>query len=141
MLLAKLYRVKLTEPSLGTYFIQPLRAVFLAPGQAGGILGRRALACRGLAGIPCEGEGRRPRDSLHQPDREIRSDQITGRTWGEKGKTPVARRSGNPFSVKAMSAISTKGRMHFMVLTESFTAEVMCHFLNRLAGAYSASQF
>lgn len=51
----------------------------------------------------------------------VRSDQVTGRTWGEKGKTPVVRRSGNRFSVNAMSAISTKGRMHFMVFTESFT--------------------
>ncbi|MER7338939.1 hypothetical protein ABT403_14005 [Streptomyces sp. NPDC000075] len=30
-------------------------------------------------------------------------------TWGEKGRTPVARRSGNRFSVSAISAISTKG--------------------------------
>lgn len=29
----------------------------------------------------------------------IRSDRVTGRTWGEKGKTPVVRRSGNQFSV------------------------------------------
>ncbi|WP_032765906.1 transposase [Streptomyces sp. CNS654] len=39
----------------------------------------------------------------------IRSDQVTGRTWGEKGRTPVVRRSGNRFSVNAMSAISTSG--------------------------------
>ncbi len=48
----------------------------------------------------------------------IRSDQVTGRTWDEKGRTPVVRRSGNRFSVNAMSAISTKGRMRFMVFTE-----------------------
>ncbi|WP_443075917.1 transposase [Streptomyces sp. TRM 70351] len=66
----------------------------------------------------------------------IRSDQVTGRTWGEKGRTPVVRRSGNRFSVNAMSAISTKGRMHFMVFAESFTAEVMCRFLDRLAGHF-----
>ncbi|WP_374772188.1 transposase [Streptomyces sp. NBC_01310] len=35
-----------------------------------------------------------------------------------------------------MSAISTKGRMHFMVFTASFTAEVMCRFLDRLAGHF-----
>ncbi|WUL20690.1 transposase [Streptomyces sp. NBC_00353] len=35
-----------------------------------------------------------------------------------------------------MSAISTKGRMYFMVFTESFTAEVMCRFLDRLAGHF-----
>ncbi|WP_437099857.1 IS630 family transposase [Streptomyces sp. enrichment culture] len=66
----------------------------------------------------------------------IRSDQVTGRTWGEKGRTPVVRRSGNRFSVNAMSAISTRGRMHFMVFAEHFTAEVMCRFLDRLAGRF-----
>ncbi|MFC8012640.1 transposase [Streptomyces cinereoruber] len=35
-----------------------------------------------------------------------------------------------------MSAISTRGRMHFMVFTESFTAEVMCRFLHRLVGYF-----
>lgn len=44
----------------------------------------------------------------------------------------MVRRSGNRFSVNAMSAISTKGRMHFMV----FTAEVMCRFPERLAGHF-----
>ncbi|MER5218655.1 IS630 family transposase [Streptomyces sp. NPDC002838] len=66
----------------------------------------------------------------------IRSDQVAGRTWGAKGCTPVVRRTGNRFSVNAMSAISTKGRMHFMVFTETFDADVMCRFLNRLAGHF-----
>ncbi|WP_443046635.1 IS630 family transposase [Streptomyces sp. DSM 40750] len=66
----------------------------------------------------------------------IRSDQVTGRTWGAKGCTPVVRRTGNRFSVNAMSAISTKGRMHFMVFTETFDADVMCRFLERLAGHF-----
>lgn len=35
-----------------------------------------------------------------------------------------------------MSAISTKGRMHFMVFTESFDATVMCRFLARLVGHF-----
>ncbi|WP_432147507.1 hypothetical protein [Streptomyces sp. bgisy029] len=35
-----------------------------------------------------------------------------------------------------MSAISTKGRMHFMVFTETFDAQVMCRFLVRLAGHF-----
>lgn len=46
------------------------------------------------------------------------------------------RRTSNRFSVNAMSAISTKGRMHFMVFAESFTAEVMCRFLDRIAGHF-----
>ncbi|MEU2874703.1 IS630 family transposase, partial [Streptomyces olivoreticuli] len=62
----------------------------------------------------------------------VRSGQVTGRTWGAKGRTPVVRRTGSRFSVNAMSAISTKGRMHFMVFTEAFDAPVMCRFLDRL---------
>ncbi|MBB5940376.1 hypothetical protein FHS42_007474 [Streptomyces zagrosensis] len=66
----------------------------------------------------------------------VRSDPGHPPHLGEKGKRPVGRRSGNRFAANAMSAISTKGRMHFMVFTESFTAEVMCRFLDRLAGYF-----
>ncbi|MET4661688.1 transposase [Streptomyces sp. PvP037] len=66
----------------------------------------------------------------------IRSDQVTGRTWGEKGRAPIVCRTGNRFSVNAMSAISAKVRMHFMVFTETFDAKVMCRFLDRLIGHF-----
>ena len=56
----------------------------------------------------------------------IRSDQVSGRTWGERGRTPIVRRTGNRISVNAMSAIGTKDCTHFMVFTESFDANVMC---------------
>ncbi len=36
----------------------------------------------------------------------------------------------------SMSAISTRGRMHFMVFTETFDAQVMCRFLARLTGHF-----
>ncbi|EDY43281.1 cation diffusion facilitator family transporter [Streptomyces sp. SPB074] len=48
----------------------------------------------------------------------------------------MVRRTGNRFSVNAMSAFSTKGRMHFMVFTESFDATVMCRFLARVVGHF-----
>lgn len=64
----------------------------------------------------------------------IRSDQVTARAWGKKGRTPIVRRTGNRFSVSAMCAISTKGRMHFTVFTKTFGASVMCRFLERLTG-------
>ncbi|WP_327105360.1 transposase, partial [Streptomyces sp. Wh19] len=35
----------------------------------------------------------------------IRPDQVTGRTWGAKGTTPIVRRTGNRFSVNAMRAV------------------------------------
>ncbi|MFI9493631.1 IS630 family transposase [Streptomyces halstedii] len=66
----------------------------------------------------------------------IRSDQVTGRTWGENGSTPVVRRSGNRFSVNAMPAISTKGRMHSWSSPSTSPPSVMCRFLERLAGHF-----
>ncbi|MGW7068679.1 IS630 family transposase [Streptomyces sp. NPDC054855] len=65
-----------------------------------------------------------------------RSDQVTGRTWGAKGRAPTVRRTGTRFSVNAMFAISTRGRMHFMVFAESFDAKVMCRFLTRIVGHF-----
>jgi hypothetical protein len=52
---------------------------------------------------------------------------------GEKGCTPIVRRAGSRFSVNAMAAISARGRMHFMVFSDTFDAEVMCRFLDRFA--------
>ncbi|MFF4084142.1 IS630 family transposase [Streptomyces sp. NPDC001777] len=66
----------------------------------------------------------------------VRSGQATGRTWGAEDATPIVCRTGNRFSVNAMSAISTKGQMHFMVFAESFDAKVMCRFLDRLDGHF-----
>ncbi|MFM9611797.1 hypothetical protein [Streptomyces niveiscabiei] len=43
------------------------------------------------------------------------------------------RLTGNRLSVNAMSAISAKGRTHFVVFPESFTTDVMCRFPERLA--------
>ncbi|MFD9544909.1 IS630 family transposase [Streptomyces sp. NPDC060022] len=75
-------------------------------------------------------------EALYGDQVGVRSDQVTGRTWGAKGQTPVIRRTGNRFSVNAMSAISTSGRMHFMVFTEPFDAKVMCRFLARIVGHF-----
>ncbi len=58
------------------------------------------------------GRGRGKRDGgevLFADQVGVRSDQVAGRTWDEKGRTPVVRRSGGRFSVNTMSATSTKG--------------------------------
>lgn len=49
----------------------------------------------------------------------IRSDEVTGRTWGARGTTPIVRRTENRFSVNAMSEIGARCRMYFMVFTAS----------------------
>ncbi|MGW1077633.1 IS630 family transposase [Streptomyces sp. NPDC002537] len=136
-MIAKLYWVWLTEPGVGRYlkrwglsFQRPdKRAVEQDPGT---------VACWHQEFWPkirakARAEGG---EILFADQVGFRFDQVPGGTWGERGKTLVVRRTGNRFSVNAMSAISTKGRMHFMVFTESFTAEVMCRFLDRLAGHF-----
>ena len=62
----------------------------------------------------------------------LRSDHQSGTTWGEKGKTPIVRKSGNRFSCNMLSAISNRGKMFFMVFPERFTAPVFISFLERL---------
>nr|WP_226599921.1 IS630 family transposase [Streptomyces violascens] len=144
-LIAKLYRVQLTEPGVGKYlrrgglsFQRPdKRAVEQHPEAV-----RRwheetwpAIRAKVKRDVRAKVKGDGG-EILFADQVGIRSDQVTGRTWGEKGRTPVVRRSGNRFPVNAMSAVSTKSRMHFMVFTESFTAEVMGRFLDRLAGHF-----
>ncbi|MFI1472202.1 transposase [Streptomyces wuyuanensis] len=67
----------------------------------------------------------------------VRSDQVSGRTWGEQGKTRVVRRAGNRCSVNAIFAISNRGRRYVMVFSESFDAKVMCRFLVGSSGTSS----
>ncbi|WP_234333447.1 IS630 family transposase [Streptomyces viridochromogenes] len=68
--------------------------------------------------------GRHPLRPGHRPH--------LGRQGVHAGRPP----HGQPVLVNAMSAISTKGRMHFMVFTETFDADVMCRFLDRLVGHF-----
>lgn len=136
-LIAKLYRVKLTEQGVGKY-LRRWGLSFQRPDKRAVEQNLEAVrvwreetwpAIRAKA----KAEGG---EVLFADQVGIRSDQVTGRTWGAKGCTPTVRRSGNRFSVNAMSAISTKGRMHFMVFIETFDADVMCRFLDRLAGHF-----
>ncbi|WP_455770114.1 IS630 family transposase [Streptomyces cinereoruber] len=136
-LIAKLYRVRLTEPGVGKY-LRRWGLSFQRPDKRAVEQDPQAVRRWHEETWPTiRAKAKKDGGEILFADQVgIRSDQVTGRTWGEKGKTPVVRRSGNRFSVNAMSAISTKGRMHFMVFTESFTAEVMCRFLDRLAGHF-----
>ncbi|WP_405483394.1 IS630 family transposase [Streptomyces sp. NBC_00009] len=132
-LIAKLYRVRLSEPGVGKYlkrwglsFQRPdKRAAEQDPEKVARWHEQTWPAIRARA----KADGG---EILFADQIGVRSDQVTGRTWVEKGRTPIVRHTGNRFSVNAMSAISTKGRMHFMVFIESFDSAVMCRFLDRL---------
>src|ERR1700729_2631599 len=45
----------------------------------------------------------------------IRSDHHAGRTWGKQGETPVVTTTGARHAMSLISAITSKGRMRFMV--------------------------
>ncbi|GAA3122353.1 hypothetical protein GCM10010449_50280 [Streptomyces rectiviolaceus] len=128
-LIAKLYRVRLAEPGAGKY-LKRWRLSFQRPNKRAVEQDPQAVQRWHEETWP-KARTRAKKDGgeiLFADQVTVRSDQIAGLTWGEEDRTPVLRRNGNRFSANAMSAISTKDRMHFMVFTESFTAEVMCRF-------------
>jgi transposase len=62
----------------------------------------------------------------------VRSDHLSGRTWGRRGQTPLLATSGNRFGLNAMSAIGMNGKLYFTVFREAFSAGVFIAFLDRL---------
>ena len=63
----------------------------------------------------------------------IRSDHHAGRTWGKKGETPVVATTGARHAMSLISAITSKGRMRFMIkATGGVNADVFIEFLKRL---------
>jgi transposase len=52
----------------------------------------------------------------------VRSDQVLGRTWGEKGKTPEVRTSGQRQAINAISAVNARGAFWYEVYSGRFNA-------------------
>ncbi|MGW2370747.1 IS630 family transposase [Streptomyces sp. NPDC001667] len=98
-LIAKLYRVRLTEQGVGKYlrrwgltFQRPDKRAVEQDGEAVRVWREETWpAIRAKA----RSEGA---EVLFAGQVGIRSGHITGRTWGEKGRTPVVCRTGNRFS-------------------------------------------
>jgi len=62
----------------------------------------------------------------------LRSDHATGRTFSRRGQTPVIPGTGQRFGCNMISAITNRGRLHFMVFKERFRVNVFLQFLKRL---------
>lgn len=62
----------------------------------------------------------------------VRSDYHSGRTWAEKGKTPVVEASGTRVSMNMIAAISARGELRFMLVDSMVNGEVFTDFLKRL---------
>ncbi|SRR5712691_7651340 len=63
----------------------------------------------------------------------MRSDHAAGRSYGRRGQTPVIHSSGRRFGCNMISAITNRGRLHFMVFDEEFRTPVFLKFLERMA--------
>ena len=65
----------------------------------------------------------------------VRSDQVLGRTWGLRGRTPEVPTSGKRQSVSAISAVNARGEFWFEIYTERLNAtkfiELLTHFMRR----------
>ena len=62
----------------------------------------------------------------------LRSDHALGRTFGQRGITPVIPTTGNRFKCNMISALTNRGAMYFMVFKQRFQADVFLDFLRRL---------
>lgn len=55
-----------------------------------------------------------------------------GKTWAPKGKTPIIKSTGARTKVNCISAISLKGKLHFMLFETNFNTDVFIEFLKKL---------
>ena len=62
----------------------------------------------------------------------LRSDHVSGCSYGRKGQTPVIPTTGDRFSCNMISAITNRGTLYFMVFKDRFKTDVFLDFLRRL---------
>lgn len=62
----------------------------------------------------------------------IRSDHHAGKTWALKGQTPIVKSNGARFGFSLISAITSRGKMKFMIKEGGVDSNVFIEFLKRL---------
>jgi transposase len=62
----------------------------------------------------------------------FRADAVHGKTWAERGKTPVVHRPGQRQSISAASAVNAKGAFWFATYEGGLTGELFVELLERL---------
>ena len=62
----------------------------------------------------------------------VRSDNHGGRTWGQKGKTPIVKVVGKKQSVNAISAVGPRGEFWWDTYKGRFNSDVMIEMLKKL---------
>jgi transposase len=74
---------------------------------------------------------RRGADIFFLDEAGVRSDQVLGRTWGLRGKTPEVATSGRRQSINAISAVSAKGAFWYEIYTQRLNALGFIELLKR----------
>lgn len=62
----------------------------------------------------------------------FRADAVHGKTWAERGKTPVVNRPGQRQSISAASAVNAKGAFWFATYQGGLTGELFVELLKKL---------
>ena len=65
----------------------------------------------------------------------MRSDYHVGTTWGKRGKTPIAKFTGQRFRLNMLAAISPEGRIYYRIHEGTANAALFCDFLQQIADA------
>jgi len=78
-------------------------------------------------------QAKREKAEIHWGDEMgLRSDHAVGRSYGRRGQTPVIPGTGKRFGCNMISAITNRGKLHFMVFKRRFRWDVFLEFLRRL---------
>jgi len=75
----------------------------------------------------------RERAEIHWGDETgLRSDDVNGRGYAPKGRTPVRRCKGTPEKTNMLSTVTNQGKVRFMFYRERLNAKTLIRFLRRL---------
>lgn len=78
-------------------------------------------------------KARQERAEIHWGDETgLRSDDVNGRGYAPKGRTPVRRVKGTPEKTNMISTVTNQGKVRFMFYRERLNAKVLIRFLRRL---------
>ena len=62
----------------------------------------------------------------------LRSDHVTGTSYGKRGRTPIVPGTGKRFGCQMLSALTNRGHLLFMVFKGRFETPVFLKFLRRM---------
>jgi transposase len=78
-------------------------------------------------------KAKREKAEIHWGDETgIRSDNVNGRSYAPKGKTPIRRSRGAREQINMISSITNQGKVRFMFYKEKMCSDLLIKFMKRL---------